>query len=105
MAYLHATKAFNAAAIDPGPRPDIVEVLAQSMPMATAELVRVSAPNWSYIAEDGVPLANSILDIQDFWSGKHFNLLEKKVSRQQLFDFNIAKDAKARLAKEKPFGN
>ena len=35
VAYLHATKAFNAAAIDPGPRPDIVEVLAQSMPMAS----------------------------------------------------------------------
>jgi NitT/TauT family transport system substrate-binding protein len=105
MAYLHATKDFNAAAIDPGPRPDIVEILAQSMPMGTVELVRASAPNWSYIAEDGVPLANSILNIQDFWSGKHFNLVEKKVSRQQLFEFNIAKDAKARLAKEKPFGN
>jgi hypothetical protein len=31
--------------------------------------------------------------------------MEKKVSRQQLFDLNVAKDAKARLAKEKPFGN
>jgi hypothetical protein len=82
-----------------------VEILALSMPTATAELVRASAPNWSYIAEDGVPLANSILDIQEFWAGKHFSLVEKKVSRQQLFEFNIARDAKARLAKEKPFGN
>jgi len=105
MAYLRAARDFNAAAIDPWAHPDVVEILAQSMPGVTAELVRASAPNWSYIAEDGVPLANSILDIQDFWAGRHFSLVEKKVSRQQLFEFNIAKDAKTRLAKEKPFGN
>jgi len=105
MAYLRAIGDFNAAAIDPWARPDVVDILAQSMPLGTAELIRASAPNWSYIAEDGVPLANSVMDIQDFWSGKHFSLVEKKVARQQLFDLNIAKDALARLKKEKPFGN
>jgi NitT/TauT family transport system substrate-binding protein len=105
MAYLRAIKDFNAAAIDPWAHSDVVDILAQSIPLGTPELIRASAPNWSYIAEDGVPLVNSIMDIQDFWSGKHFSLVEKKVSRQQLFDFSVAKDAKARLAKEKPFGN
>jgi NitT/TauT family transport system substrate-binding protein len=105
MAYLRATREFNAAAIDPWANAEIVDILARSMPMATAELVRASAPNWSYVAEDGMPLANSMLDIQDFWAGRHFSLIEKKVSRQQLFELNIAKDARARLGKEKPFGN
>jgi hypothetical protein len=43
--------------------------------------------------------------MQDFWSGKFFNYVEKKVPREQLFDLSIAKEAKARLDKEKPFGN
>jgi NitT/TauT family transport system substrate-binding protein len=105
MAYVRAVKEFNAAAIDPWAHSDIVDILAQSTPLGTAELIRSIAPNWSYIAEDGVPLVTSMMDMQEFWSGKHFTLVEKKVSRQQLFDFNIAKEARARLTKEKPFGN
>jgi NitT/TauT family transport system substrate-binding protein len=105
VAYLRAVKEFNAAAIDPWAHSDVVEILAQSAPLGTVELMRATAPNWSYIADDGVPLVNSIMDMQEFWSGKHFTLVEKKVSRQQLFDLNLAKEAKARLAKEKPFGN
>jgi NitT/TauT family transport system substrate-binding protein len=105
VAYLRAIGDFNAAAIDPWAHSDIVDILAQSIPLGAAELIRASAPNWSYIADDGVPLVKSILDIQDILSAKHFGPIEKKVSRQQLFDFNIAKEAKARLAKDKPFGN
>jgi hypothetical protein len=44
------------------------------------------------------------MEIQDFWSGKHFQLVEKKASAQQIFDPAVAKDARARLAKDKPFG-
>src|SRR4051794_29130879 len=105
LGYLRAITELNAAAIDPGPHPDIVDILAQNGAVHDADLVRSTAPNWCYIAEDGAPLVNSIMDVQDFWSGKHFSLVEKKVSRQQLFDLNVAKDAKARLRKEKPFGN
>jgi NitT/TauT family transport system substrate-binding protein len=105
MAYLRGIKEFNAAALDPGAHPEIVDILAQSTPLNTPELLRAIAPNWSYIADDGAPLVNSIMQMQDFWSGKHFSLVEKRVSRQQLFDLNVAKEAKARLEKQKPFGN
>jgi hypothetical protein len=43
------------------------------------------------------------MEMQDFWSGKYYQLVEKKVTREQLFDLSIAKDAKARLEKDKPF--
>jgi NitT/TauT family transport system substrate-binding protein len=105
MAYLRAVKDFNGAARDPGAHSDIVELLARSAGLSEPDLVRAIAPNWSYIAEDGLPLVNSIMEMQDFWSGKYFRLVEKKVSRQQIVDLTIAKQAKTRLEKEKPFGN
>jgi NitT/TauT family transport system substrate-binding protein len=105
MAYLRGVKEFNAAARDPGAHPDTVEILAHSTALGTPELLSAIAPSWSYIADDGAPLVNSIMQMQDFWSGKDFRLVEKKVSRQQLFDLNVAKEAKARLQKQKPFGN
>jgi NitT/TauT family transport system substrate-binding protein len=105
MAYLRAVKDFNAAARDPGAHSDIVELLARSAALSEPDLVRAIAPNWSYVAEDGLPLVNSIMDMQNFWSGKYFRFVEKKVSRQQIVDLTVAKQAKARLEKEKPFGN
>ena len=45
------------------------------------------------------------MKMQDFWSGNGFHFVEKKVSREQLFDLSVAKEAKARLEREKPFGN
>jgi len=104
MAYLQGVKEFNAAAQDPAAHPDIVDILAKNTALNKPELVKAIAPNWSYINEDGAPLVDSIMDMQDFWSGKHFSYVEKKVSREQLFDLSIAEEAKARLDKEKPFG-
>src|SRR5215470_10974649 len=103
MAYLHAAKEFNAAAKAPDQHADIVEILAKNTALNKPELVKAIAPNWSYINEDGMPLVDSIMQMQDFWSGKYFNYVEKKVSREQLFDLNVAKEAQARLAKDKPF--
>jgi NitT/TauT family transport system substrate-binding protein len=105
MAYLHAVKEFNAAAKAPDKHPDIVDILAKNTALNRPELVRSIAPNWSYINEDGLPLVDSIMEMQDFWSGKYFNFVERKVTREQLFDLDVAKEAKARLEKEKPFGN
>jgi len=105
MAYLQGIKEFNAAARDPAAHPDIVDILAQNTALNKPELVRAIAPHWSYIADDGLPLVDSIMEMQDFWSGKYFNFVEKKVPREQLFDLNVAKEAQARLEKEKPFGN
>jgi NitT/TauT family transport system substrate-binding protein len=105
MAYLHAAQEFNAAAKAPDQHPDVVELLAKNTALNKPELVKGIAPNWSYINEDGLPLVDSVMAMQDFWSGKYFNYVEKKVSREQLFDLSIAKEAKARLEKEKPFGN
>jgi NitT/TauT family transport system substrate-binding protein len=105
MAYLHAAKEFNAAAQAPDQHADIVELLAKNTALNKPELVKAIAPHWSYINEDGLPLVDSVMAMQDFWSGKYFNYVEKKVPREQLFDLSIAKEAKARLDKEKPFGN
>jgi len=105
MAYLHAAREFNAAAQAPDQHADIVELLAKNTALNKPELVKAIAPHWSYINEDGLPLVDSVMGMQDFWSGKYFNYVEKKVSREQLFDLSIAKEAKARLEKEKPFGN
>ena len=52
-----------------------------------------------------MPLVDSIMEMQDFWSGKYFSSVERKVTREQLFDLSIAREAQARLAKDKPFGN
>jgi len=105
MAYLHAAKEFNAAALAPEKYPEIVDILAKNTALNKPELVKAIAPHWSYINEDGMPLVDQVMGIQDFWSGKYFNFIEKKVTKEQLFDLSIARDAKARLEKEKPFGN
>jgi hypothetical protein len=44
------------------------------------------------------------MGMQDFWSGRYFTFVEKKVTQEQLFDLSVAKEAKARLDREKPFG-
>jgi len=105
MAYLQGIKEFNAAARDPGAHNDVVDILAQNTALNKPELVKAIAPNWSYVADDGLPLVDSIMEMQDFWSGKYFNFVEKKVPREQLFDLNVAKEAQTRLEKAKPFGN
>lgn len=104
MAFLQAVKEFDAAAAEPDKHPDIVDILAKNTALNKPELISAIAPHWSYINEDGVPNVNSIMQMQDFWAGKHFSYVEKKVSREQLFDLSIAKEAKARWEKEKPFG-
>ena len=96
MAYLHAAKEFNAAALAPEKHPDIVEILAKSTALNKPELVKAIAPHWSYINENGMPLVDSILQMQDFWSGKYFHFVEKKVTRAQLFDLDVAKEAQVR---------
>ncbi len=104
MAYLQGVKEFNAAAQAPDKHPEIVNILAKNTALNKPELVKAIAPNWGYLNEDGVPPVDSIMAMQDFWSGKDFKYVEKKVSREQLFDLSIAREAKARLDREKPFG-
>jgi NitT/TauT family transport system substrate-binding protein len=105
MAYLQGIKEFNAAAEDPAKYPTIVDILANSTALKSAAVIRAIAPNWSYSNEDGMPVVDSIMEMQDFWSGPYFHFVEKKVTRQQLFDLSIAKEAKVRFDREKPFGN
>jgi NitT/TauT family transport system substrate-binding protein len=104
MAYLQGAKEFNAAAIAPDKYPEIVDILAKTTALAKPELVKAIAPNWSYVAEDGLPNVASIMKMQDYWAD-YFTYVEKKVPEAQLLDLSIAKEAKARLDKEKPFGN
>jgi NitT/TauT family transport system substrate-binding protein len=102
-AYLQGVKEFNAAAGNPAKHPDIVEILAKSTALNKPELIKAIAPHWSYVNEDGMPQVRSIMDMQDFWAGKDFHLVERKVTEAQLFDLTIAKDAKARLDRDQPF--
>ena len=104
MAFLQGAKEFNAAAAEPDKHPDIVEMLAKRTALQKPELVRAIAPHWSHTNEDGMPNIKSVMAQQDYWAD-YFRLVEKKVSEDQLFDLSIAKEAKARLEKEHPFGN
>ncbi len=104
MAYLQGAKEFNAAAGEPDKYKDIVDILAKKTALQKPELVRAIAPNWSYTNEDGIPNVKSVMEQQDYWS-KYFTLVEKPVAESALFDLSIAKEAKARLDKDKPFGN
>ncbi len=104
MAFLQGVKEFNAAAAAPDQHADIVEMLAKRTALQKPELVRAIAPHWSYTNEDGIPNVKSVMAQQDYWAD-YFKLVEKKVPESQLFDLSIAKEAKARLDREKPFGN
>ncbi|HEX9463397.1 MAG TPA: ABC transporter substrate-binding protein [Alphaproteobacteria bacterium] len=104
VAYLQGIKEFNAAAGDPDKHPDIVEILAKNTALDKPELVKAIAPHWSYIAEDAMPNVASIMEMQEFWSSKYFPYVDKKVSEAQLFDLSIAKEAKERWERDKPFG-
>jgi NitT/TauT family transport system substrate-binding protein len=103
MAYLEGVKDFNAAAEKPGDHQSDVKILAENTVLNKPELVAAIAPHWTYINEDGLPNVDSIMAMQDFWAAGRFNLVQKKVSKEQLFDLTIAKDAAAALAKNNPF--
>src|SRR5690242_5034115 len=102
MAFLQGAKEFNAAAAEPDKHADIVEMLAKRTALQKPELVRAIAPHWSHTNEDGMPNIKSVMAQQDYWAD-YFHLVEKKVPEAQLFELSIAKEAKARLAKEHPF--
>jgi hypothetical protein len=52
--------------------------------------------------KDGIPPVDYIMAMQDYWAD-YFTYVEKKVTREQLFDLSIAKEKK-RIDAEKPFG-
>ncbi len=103
MAYLQGVKEFNQAAGAPDKHPDIVDILAKNTALNKPELVKAIAPFWSYVSEDGIPQVDSILRMQDYWND-YYTFVERKVPREQLFDLSVAREAKARLDREKPFG-
>lgn len=102
MAYLQGVKEFDAAAKAPDKNPEILTFLANNTFLKKPELVKAIAPNWSYTNEDGMPPVDSIMDMQNYWAD-YFTYVEKKVTKEQLFDLSVAKEAKARLDKEQPF--
>jgi len=102
MAYLEGVKEFNAAAAAPDKHPDVAQILAKNTFLGKPEIVRAIAPHWSYVSEDGIPPIDSILAMQDYWAD-YFTYVEKKATREQLFDLSVARDAKRRLDAEKPF--
>jgi NitT/TauT family transport system substrate-binding protein len=104
MAYLQGAKEFNAAAVNLDANKEIVDILARTTALGKPEIVRAIAPNWSYVNEDGVPNVKSVMAMQNYWAD-YFNYVERKVPEDQLFDLSIAREAAARLAKDKPFGN
>jgi NitT/TauT family transport system substrate-binding protein len=105
MAYLQGVKEFDAAAQAPDKDPKILDILAKYTTLNKPELIKAIAPNWAYVNEDGMPQIDSIMTMQDFWSGQYFQYVQKKVTREQLFDLSIAKEAKEKFDREKPFAN
>ena len=104
MAYLQAVKEFNDAALHPDAHPDVIDILAKNTSLGKPELVKAIAPHWSYMSEDGEPNIKSIMTMQDFWAGPYFHFVRKKLPEKQLFDLSIIKEARERLARERPFG-
>jgi len=105
VAYLQGIKEFDAAADAPDKDPKILEILAKYTTLNKPELIKQIAPHWSYLNKDGLPQIDSIMTMQDFWSGEYFQYVKTKVTREQLFDLSIAKAAKQKFDQEKPFGN
>ncbi|CCB63497.1 MULTISPECIES: ABC transporter substrate-binding protein [unclassified Hyphomicrobium] len=103
MAYLEGIKEFDAAAKAPSAHRDIIEILAKNTVLNKPEMVTAIAPHWTYINEDGLPNVDSIMAMQDFWAEKPFSLLKNKVSKEDLFDLSIVKEAAERLKKSNPF--
>ncbi|WP_295849576.1 ABC transporter substrate-binding protein [Tardiphaga sp.] len=102
MAYLQGVKDFNAAAADPKGHAAEIDILAKNTVLNKPELLAAIAPHWSAVNSDGVPNVDSIMAMQDFWSAR-FNLVQRKVSREQLFDLTVASEALTRLKAEHPF--
>jgi NitT/TauT family transport system substrate-binding protein len=102
VAYLQGVKEFDAAAKAPDKNQDILGFLAKNTFLNKPELVKAIAPNWSYTNEDGMPPVDSIMEMQNYWAD-YFTYVEKKVTKEQLFDLSVAKEAKAKLDKEQPF--
>jgi NitT/TauT family transport system substrate-binding protein len=105
IAYLQGIKEFDAAASAPEKDPGVLDILAKYTTLKKPELIKQIAPHWAYLNEDGLPQIESIMAMQDFWSGEYFHYVKTKISREQLFDLSIAKEAKAKFDEEKPFGN
>ncbi len=103
MAYLEGIKEFDKAANAPSEHKDDIEILAKNTVLNKPEMVEAIAPHWTYINENGVPNVDSIMAMQDFWAGAPFNVLQKKVSKDELFDLSIVEEASTRLKKSNPF--
>ncbi len=102
MAYLQGVREFTRAASEPDRHPDILDIIAKNTFLNKPEVVKAIAPHWSYTNDDGIPNVKSVMAMQDYWAD-YFTYVEKKVPEAQLFDLSIAKEANARLEKEKPF--
>jgi NitT/TauT family transport system substrate-binding protein len=103
MACIHAGRQFNRIAGDPTKYPQMLELIAKSIIPHDQKLLTAVAPHWSWIAENGRPNVDSVMQQQDFWADT-FKLVEHKVPRARVFVADIADAATRRLATEKPFG-
>lgn len=105
MAYLQGIREFDAAAGAPDRDPRILAILAKYTTFNKPELIKAFAPHWAWLDEDGMPQIDSIMKMQEFWSGEYFPYVKTRVTREQLFDLSIAREAKDRFDREKPFGD
>ena len=106
MAYLQGVKEFNAAAEDPDKYPDDRRYPRQQHRFEECgghsrdrtELVLLQRRR-----DAGGRTRSWRCRISG--AARYFHFVEKKVTQDQLFDLSIAKEAKARFDREKPFGN
>ena len=67
--------------------------------------MRAIAPHWSYVNEDGMPPIDSIMAMQDYWSGLLHLRGEKGDAGAAFRSLGSPRRRKRRLDREKPFGN
>jgi NitT/TauT family transport system substrate-binding protein len=103
MACIQAGRLFNQVAGDPDKHADMLKLIVKSIFPRDEALLKAVAPNWEWVAEDGMPNVASIMAEQDFWADT-FKMVEKKVPQQRVIEPSIAKEAVQRLTAERPFG-
>ena len=105
MAYLQATKEFNAAADASPPPGDIMDILTKHTLFKGAKgrgLLTAIHPHWAQIQADGKPYKPGLKMMQDHWVNVR-KYVKKEISIDQLADVSIADEAGQRLKKENPF--
>jgi len=103
MAHIHAARLFNKVASDPASYDPQLQMITKHIFLKDVNILKAVAPHWDWVDENGKPNVESVLAQQELWANR-FKLVERPVSRERIFNLEIAEEATRRLEAEKPFG-